>query len=94
MENGISQQVESYRQNISKQDGLKSLIQNGFKFDRNQTEVSQYQIDSQNLWMLAQHVQQQKSQLQARLSHRAPVIVPDEEIEQARSNQRETDKKE
>ena len=73
--------MKSYRQNILKQDGLKSLIQNGFQFDKNHTEVSHYQIDPQNLWMLAQHVKEQKSQLEARLSQRAAVIVPDVEIE-------------
>lgn len=53
------------------------MAKSGFQFDGYDNEIGQNQIDCQNLWMLAQHVKQQKHELEAKLKVKEDIVVWD-----------------
>ena len=53
------------------------MAKSGFQFDGYDNEIGQNQIDCQNLWMLAQHVKQQKHELEAKLKVKEEMVICD-----------------
>lgn len=53
------------------------MAKSGFQFDGYDNEIGQNQIDCQNLWMLAQHVKQQKHELEAKLKVKEEIVICD-----------------